>query len=150
MARFRFPLDPVLRMRRHAERERQRAVAAIEGERAALEAALRRLQEGAAGGRDELRDGLVGDVDVALLRQHAASAMRSARQARRIVLQMAGVHRRLEEARRALVEAMRRRRAIELLRERRLETWRTEARRRDAAALDDLAGARAGRTGAQA
>ena len=64
---------------------------------------------------------------------------------RRSDLELAGLHRRLEAARSELTEAARDRRAIELLRERRLFEWRRRIDRAEDAVIDDLAAAAAAR-----
>jgi flagellar FliJ protein len=139
MARFRFKLEPLLRARRHVEREKQRAVAGIERERLALEDALRRRQRFVIEGKAALRDHLVGDLDMPSLRAHAGSTIQVMREAERIVLELAGVHKRLEVARSALVEAARDRRSLELLRDRRLAQWKAALNKAEDAALDELA-----------
>jgi len=151
MPAFRFPFEGLLKSRRLAEQARQRAVADLERERRALEDRLRTLQSAIASNRQELRDALVGTVNAHALRLHAASSIQQMRQAQRSALELAGVHRRLDTARAALVEAARARRAIELLRERRLAAWKAALDKAEDQAIDELAvisAARAGRSGA--
>jgi flagellar FliJ protein len=145
MPRFHFPFEGLLKARRLAEREQQRAVAAIERERLTLEDALRRQQQELSSGRQSLRDSLIGTLDAQMLRLHAALSLQQMRGAQRLVLELAGVHRRLEMARAALVEAARARRAIELLRERRLAQWKAALDKAEDHALDELAVIAAGR-----
>lgn len=147
MAGFVFNLEPVLKARKHVERERQRTVATLESRRRQLETALRRQQDRIAGTKSALRDSLVGAVQTANLRSHAASAMRLMRDANQLVLELAGVHQRLSAARDSLREAMKQRRAIELLRESRYEAWLAAERKADAAAVDELAVIAAARRG---
>jgi flagellar FliJ protein len=149
MTRFTFALDPVLRMRQRAERRLQRAVAELERERRGLEALLQRQQAHLAEGKHELRRGLRGTVDVTTLRWQAAASVQVSRQAQRLALALAGLHQRLESARMQLVAAARDRRAVELLREKRLEEWRAADRRRENAALDELAAQRRDESGIQ-
>jgi flagellar FliJ protein len=152
MARFRFPLQPVLDARSRAEDECRRRVAALESERRRLEDRLRCGQASIAGARDEVRAALVGTVRPSELRGQANASLAHMRDAQRLVLELAGVHRRLEAARSALTEAARQRRAIELVKERRFEAWRHEQERREQSALDELAtnrGARAARLAAE-
>lgn len=122
-----------------AEQVKQRAVADIERERLALEDKLRRQQDTIALARDSLRESLIGTLDAHNLRLHAASSIQQMRQAQRLALELAGVHRRLEAARAALIEASRARRAIELLRERRFEQWKAALDKAENNALDELA-----------
>ena len=139
MPRFRFALEPLLTARRKAEEVHQRAVAGIERERLELENALRRQQNAITESKQSLQGSLVGALNTTSLRFHAANAVQLMRQAQRIVLEMAGVHRRLEAARVELIEAARRRRAVELLRERRFEQWSAEQEKAETVALDELA-----------
>jgi flagellar export protein FliJ len=69
--------------------------------------------------------------------------MQQLRQGQRIVLELAGVHRRLDSARIALIEAARRRRAVELLRQQRLEQWQAAQDKAETDAIDELAVIRA-------
>lgn len=143
MPRFHFQLEPLLRARRRAERDRQRVVAELEQERARLEAALRAQQEHIDAGRNQMRERMVGRVLVHELRAHTAASMKQMAQAQRVVLELAGLHRRLEGARADLLSAMQARRAIELVREKRHEEWRRSEARAETAALDELAVQRA-------
>lgn len=63
------------------------------------------------------------------------------------VIQLAGVHQRLEASRLELVEATTRRKAVEVLKERRHEQWKSEEKRRENAASDELAVMGAARQG---
>jgi flagellar export protein FliJ len=101
--------------------------------------ALRRQQDAITASKQSLQGSLVGALNTTSLRFHAANAVQLMRQAQRIVLEMAGVHRRLEAARAELIEAARRRRAVELLRERRFEQWSAEQEKAETVALDELA-----------
>lgn len=139
MAKFRFKLEPLLKARRMVEQTHQRAVAEIERERMTLEARLRAQQEHLAEGKKTMRSDMVGQVNIQGLRMHAASSLHQMRIAQRLVLELAGVHRRLEAARASLIEAARRRRAVELLKERRFLQWRTRLEKAETAALDELA-----------
>ena len=113
-------------------------VAGVERERLSLEESLRRQQQEISTARQSLRDSLIGTLDAHMLRLHAASSLQQMRGAQRLVLELAGVHRRLETARAALVEASRARRAIELLRERRLAQWKAALNKAEDQALDEL------------
>ena len=139
MPRFRFALEPLLNARRKAEEAHQRIVAGIERERLELENTLRRQQLAISESKRSLQGSLVGTLNTTSLRFHAASAIQLMRQAQRIVLEMAGVHRRLDAARTELIEAARRRRAVELLRERRFEQWSAEQEKAETVAIDELA-----------
>ena len=118
MARFVFKLEPVLGMRRREERRCQVAVAEIERERVELENELRACREIVDRERGELREGLGGGaVDVRGARWQAHASLDAMRRTRHAALRLAGVITRLELARRELMTAASRRKAVELLRD---------------------------------
>lgn len=139
MARFVFTLQPVLKARRRTEEELQRAVAQIERERMRLEDVLRGHQRNLVSDKSLLRAGLTGLIDVRDLRLQANCSRQIMRRAQQIVLELAGVYKRLEAARSRLIEATRNRRAIELVRERRYEQWKSAINKAETDALDELA-----------
>jgi flagellar protein FliJ len=139
MGKFRFELEPLLRARRMTEQSHQRVVAAIESERMKLESALRDLQQQISHEKFVLQGDLVGRIDAHQLRLTAAATMQSMRKAQRFVLELAGVHRRLETARAQLIETTKQRRAVELLRERRFEEWKQRQDKMETDAIDELA-----------
>lgn len=136
---FHFQLEPLLRVRCQRERERQRDVAVLENRRRELEEALRRQQRLVLSGKHDLRESLSGLLDMTALRDEAATTVHALRAAQRLVLELAGIHRKIESARAKLIESSRERRAIELLRERRLADWRRRIGRAEDAAIDELA-----------
>lgn len=150
MARFRFKLQPVLEHREMIEREKQRAVGHLERERRRLEETLRTTHAAIEREQGELRQTLGPShaIDAQAIRVHFAAAGHLHAVARQTVLKLAGVTRRLEGARAELLLAARRRKAVELLRTRRLEQWKLDESRRETAAIDELAVMRAGRLGA--
>lgn len=141
--RFRFPLETLLDLRRREEDAARMAVARLEGVRAAAEGELRRRRAELEAGRDGIRSALVGRVDIDAIRRDAASTIAIDRAARGTAVALAGLLRRIEEERAKLVEAARRRRAVELLKERRFEEWRRVEARRETELLDEI-GARVG------
>jgi flagellar protein FliJ len=143
--KFRFALQAVLDQRERVEQQKQRIVADLEGQRAMVEGRLREFQRAITQEKGDQRAKLQGG-DVAGARGQAAAIVKLAAAAQRAVLELAGVHKRLETARADLLEAAKRRKAVELLRERRHEEWRLDLERREAAELDELAVMRAGRT----
>lgn len=141
MARFVFRFEPVLRQRAALERIEQLAVARLEGTRVTLEQHLRELSAAIALEREDCRrqlglDG--GKVDVRAVRQQAGSTLRLSMQANQVVLRLAGVHKQLEDARRRLLEATTRRKAVETLRARAQEEWSRAQRRAETIELDEL------------
>ncbi len=139
MARFVFTLEPVLKARRRSEEAFQRDVAGIERDRMRLEGILRGHQRNLVSNKDVLRDGLTGLIEVRDLRLQANASLQVMRRAQQIVLELAGVYKRLEAARTRLIEASRRRRAIEFVRDRRYEQWKAALNKAETAALDELA-----------
>lgn len=150
---FVFDLQPVLDQRERVEQEHQRRVALIERERIALEDRLRGLQQRIIGARDDLRCRLAVPqhppdrpagapppaIAIDAARRSASLAMTLVAQAERTVLELAGVHRRLEAARRELAAASAARKAVDLLRTRRWESWKRDLARAEAAEIDELA-----------
>ncbi|MBL9147460.1 MAG: flagellar export protein FliJ [Phycisphaerae bacterium] len=143
MAKFRFPLDPLLRQRQREEDALKRELGALEFARREIEDRLSARQAEIAGGKASLRSALVGRLDLSTLRQQATATVAVDRLARRTVIDLAGHLQKIERARAALVEAARRRRAIEMLRERRLEEWKAARDRAETTFLDELATSRA-------
>jgi flagellar FliJ protein len=139
MAKFRFALQRVLDRRLDEEEVRRRALARIESHRRGLEDSLRTRQTEISAGREAWRGGLVGEIDPAALRHHAAAGVGLMRKAQRTVLELASLEKGLAKARAELVEAARARRALELLREQRLAAHRALESRRERDQLDELA-----------
>ena len=139
MTRFIFALEPLLKERLRNEQAAQRVVAQIERERITLENRIRTKQQAISQGKHELKGKLVGNLDLTGLRGHASSSLRLMRDAQREVLELAGIHKRLDLSRQKLLEASRRRRAVELLREKRFEDWKYMQEKRELAAQDELA-----------
>jgi flagellar FliJ protein len=135
--RFRFALQAVLDHREMIEQQKQKAVAELESRRLDLEALIRSHQRTIAHERAEQRT-LLEHGRVMDARAQAASTVRISALAQRAVLELSGVHARLQAARAELLEAAKRRKAVELLKERRFEQWKLEQNRREAAALDEL------------
>lgn len=151
MPRFVFELQPVLTQRSAIERQKRLALAALESERGAMEAAIRGFHEEAVLARVEwsrqlLPAGERGPADLRGARMQAGASLRLLGKAQHAVLKLAGIHKRMEHARAELLEASKRKRAVELLRERRLEEWKLEQRRLEAAAIDEFNVVRFGRT----
>lgn len=144
MPRFVFALQPVLDQRLHAEREQQRLVAEIERERQALESRLRAVQRHLSNGKREVRTALsAGVVSINDVRLQAQAGIGWESEARRVVVELAAVHRRLDKARQKLLEAATARRSLELLRDRRHAEWTRGIRIAEERATDELATMRA-------
>ncbi|MFU8829897.1 MAG: flagellar export protein FliJ [Phycisphaerales bacterium] len=143
MAKFRFQLDPLLELRRRAERDQQLVIAGIESERQSLEDRIRSCGESIDQSRSDLRDRLnPGSTSVVNAREAAwqtHSMHRKRTEADALVITLAGLMKRLEREREVLIELARDRRSLEKLRERRQDAWNTDRARRERIELDDLA-----------
>jgi flagellar export protein FliJ len=143
--RFRFSLQPVLEHRRRLEEERLREVAIIEQERVRTEDKLRGINARLVQSRADLRErfspapGATVRGGIGAVRLDSSSALRLTVEAQQAAIELAGVMRRLERARAALLEAATARKGVERLRERRLEEWKHELSRRENAELDEMA-----------
>lgn len=156
MAKFVFKLEALLKQRKAVERQRMLALGELERARLALEERIRGYQRQAEQERDELRDQLVSvraargtDEPVALnfsgVRFQASSSLKLIAKAQQAVLQLAGVHRQIDAARVALLEAVTQRRAVEVLKESHYEQWRYAQARAEQAQADDATSVRAAR-----
>ena len=139
MAKFRFELQAVLNARLRAEELQQRRVAELEASRRKLEDGLRARQARIGESRAQLRGRLMGAIDPSMLRGQANASLAGMRDAQRVVLELAGIHRQLQSVMEELRAASRDRRAVEILKERRFEDWRREQDRREQAELDEIA-----------
>ncbi len=149
MPRFVFELEAVLRHRRAQERERQIALARLEAERRRLDEAISSCQDELDLERAELRTQFIagGTLDIRGVRLQSATSLRIHARAHQSVVMLAGVLRRIDGARKDLLEASRRRRAVELLREKRYAAWLDGLKRKEAGAIDEIAVMRAARHG---
>jgi flagellar export protein FliJ len=139
MPRFRFALQRLLDRRLDEEEVKRRALATIEKRRRELEDALRARQTEISAGRTAMRAELVGEIDPAALRHHAAAGVGLFRKAQRTVLEIASLEKGIAKARAEAVEAARARRTLEILRERRLAAHHDAERRTEQVALDEIA-----------
>jgi len=150
MARFVFALEALLEQRRREERAQMKVVAQIERERVLVEGKARTLAGSIMEERQLLRDELAQEgmskmsVDLSRVRRQANASLHHVRRTQELVLDGAAILGRLEKARAELLKATTRRRAVELLRERRLEAWHAEQRRKEMLEYDELLTARFG------
>jgi flagellar export protein FliJ len=138
MAKFVFRLEPLLKARRRAEEDAQREVAVLQRQRMVLEDTLRRHQQSISHGKEAQRGALGGVIDMRALRMEAGASLHLVRKAQQIVLQLAGLDKQQQAAREKLIEARKRRRALELLREQRFEQWKRKLDKAETAQLDEL------------
>lgn len=139
MAKFVFKLKPVLDQRQRDEDDRQRELAQLLRQRMILQQQLRELQGSIRSDKATMTDSLTGSVDVSRLREHARHAGHVTQRAQQLAVSMLGLERRVEAARADLLEATKRRKAIELLRDKQKKRFDNEQRRREAADLDEIA-----------
>jgi len=138
MARFKFTLQRVLDRRLDEEEVKRRALATIERRRRELEDSLRARQGEISASRNAWRAELVGEIDPAALRHHAAAGVGLFRKAQRTVIEIASLEKGIAKARAEAVEAARARRTLEILRDQRLAAFNDTLRRREQSALDEL------------
>lgn len=124
-----------------AERERARAEQAR---------AAREIEARVATGRLEWRDRLAsagggGGVEMTAVRMQAGATLRDLAALKRAALSLAAAEREAARARGSLLEATKRRRAIEDLRERALAAWKSERARLEQRTIDELVVTRFGR-----
>ncbi len=148
MAKYRFPLQALLEHRSRIERDRQISVARAERDRVLAEDEVRGRQRAIVSIKGDLRDALSpgkGPIDLRHARLQANASLHASIKTQQSALKLAGTLRRLASERERLVDSARERRVLELLKERRIEAWNAEQRRRETAELDDLTNARAAR-----
>lgn len=156
MAKFKFELEPVLRLRKRLEEQRQRAVADLERQRATIEDRIRGHQAAISASKRDLREMLSGERNAGESGEGSGVSLRGARlqanaslhmvaQAQRAVVELSGVHGRLDTARLALLKAMTQRKAVEVLKQKRYEQWRAEILRKEQAEVDEMVNAKVAR-----
>lgn len=149
--KFRFSLEAVLQQRRASEETHQRRVAELERERLAIEDRIRGHQRSITSAKQDLRrrlcvekrdgrpDGVPGTgVSLADVKMQANASLHMVARAQQAVLELAGLHRRLDAARLELLKATTERKAVELLKAKRLQEWQQENRRKEDAELDEI------------
>ncbi|MBL8746777.1 MAG: hypothetical protein JNK58_10525 [Phycisphaerae bacterium] len=143
MPAFKFRLQPLLDQRLHAERQKQLAVAELERQRLDLEKMVTDRQAQIRSHKDDLRNLLAPareqPADFRTVRLQANASLHAQLHTQRLALQLAGLYHRLEHARNELRAAATRRRAVELLKQRRYEAWKQHEKRRETSELDEIA-----------
>lgn len=152
---FRFNLQAVLEQRERVEEAKRRVVVELERERLAIEERIRGYQRAITSARQDMRrelgaertDGEQSGANVSLsyVRMQAGASLNLVAKAQQAVLELAGLGRRLDAARVELLEAATRRKAVELLREKRLQEWKRAQRAKEDAELDEMSVMRYGR-----
>jgi flagellar FliJ protein len=138
MARFVFKLEGVLRHRERIEQNRQRDLAVVHAEMVKLQGELRAFNSEVQRNISAVRTQLVGKLDMSYLAAHRRYMLGMQRKVHDLAQRMAAQQQKVDEARRALIEATRQKKILEKLRERQEIRWRGEQNRREASALDEL------------
>lgn len=138
MAGFRFSLDAVLQHRQRLEDERQRDLARHLRQQLVLETQVRSLQQTIADDKRDMAASLTGRVEVGRVRSHGAHVNRVSMRVQQIVGEMVALKRRIEKARQELAQAMRDRKAMQVLHDREHRRWTDRRNRREAAEMDEL------------
>lgn len=139
MAKFQFRFQTLLAHHRRVEDQRQRDLAQQLRKRMILHDQIRDMQDTIRDSKRSMADGLVGTVDLTRVGQFARYSGHAAQRARQIVVKLAGLEQQIEQARQALLEASKQRKALELLRDKHEAQWRYEQNRRETNELDELA-----------
>jgi flagellar export protein FliJ len=144
--KFRFELEAVIKQRLAIERQKQLVLADLERMRLVLEDKLRGFQASITAEKNDLRETLApasqpgaASVDLRHVRMQANMSLHLVAKAQQAVFQLAALHRRLDAARKDLLAATTRRKAVEKLKERRYELWRAEQASLEARVLDEIA-----------
>ncbi|MBO6512827.1 MAG: flagellar export protein FliJ [Phycisphaerales bacterium] len=140
MPKFVFKLQPVLDLREREEQEKKRILADLERQGLSLESRIRQFQHNIENEQASLASMLTdkNGVDLKGARLQANAALSNRFAAQRTVLELAGVHKLINDARAQLTEASARRKAVELLKDRQREAFESEQRRRESLELDDM------------
>jgi flagellar export protein FliJ len=139
LAKFVFNLEAVLRQKAHIEKEKQRELALIQRQMTDLQAELRALNDSVQTATGDIRDNhLVGKLDMQFLAAHRRFMAATQRKGTEIVQRMALVQKQVDQAQRALAEAAKNRKAMEKLKERAHERWKTAMNHKEFLAADEL------------
>ncbi|MEE9403394.1 MAG: flagellar FliJ family protein [Algisphaera sp.] len=139
MATFEFRFETVLKQRRREEERCQGAVAEQLRKQGAMRGQLSVLQDDIAESRRSLGDALTGTLDLSRVGEFTRFSAQGTLHGRQLVERLAGMEQLILVARRALIEAVRQRKALETLRDRDHVAWKIMQDRREQAALDEQA-----------
>ncbi|MCC5828258.1 MAG: flagellar export protein FliJ [Phycisphaeraceae bacterium] len=135
---FRFRLQTLLNARREAEDRAQRELAVLQGRKQAMLNELRSMRESIHDARHELNQSLRGRVVMEQVGRFARFTLEERARAQGLVSRLAALEREVVEARGRLLEAMKQRKALELLRDRQKQEWLQRMERRQTEELDEL------------
>jgi flagellar export protein FliJ len=100
---------------------------------------LRHMQQTIGQSKRDLTAGLVGQVDMDKVAQFARYSGQTTQRAQQIVVRLASLEKQIDASRARLMEAVRARKALEMLRARYRSLWLRDQERHEAAFLDDVA-----------
>ena len=150
MGKFVFELEALLRMRAREEREAQGELAELNARAAVIRDEITGAQRTVVSFKEDWRVAAgAGRVDLGAVGRQATAVLGQQVKAQAAAVRLAQMGPALEAARARVVAASQRRRAVELLKERRLRTWKDRESRRLVAELDDVVMSRVVRGGAQ-
>lgn len=139
MAKFDFQLEAVLKHRKNREQEKQRALAAVQGELTKLHNDLMALDQSVKAANDDMRQNhLTGKLDLTFMAAHRRFLVATQMRAGELIQKMTGVQREVDAARRDLAAAAKDRKVIEKLRERQHARWAAEISRKETAEMDEI------------
>jgi flagellar export protein FliJ len=140
MAKFVFPLQPLLAHRERTEQERQRDLAIVAAELVSARFELQRVEAGVRDALDDLRQNhLVGKIDLPYLAAHRRFMLAMQRQGAVKAQAVKVAQAKVDAAQRLLAEAAKQRKAIETLREQQRDRWADAQARHEAVAADEVA-----------
>ena len=138
MAKFTFKLESLLRQRKRDEQEAQRLLAVHAAVVNQLQESLRLLNADMQSNTDAVRSHLTGKLDMHFLAAHRRYTGSMQRKGMDLLQQIANAQKKVDEARVALTEAARNRKAMEKLREKQFDRWKADQARRETAAADEI------------
>jgi len=139
MPAFRFRFETLLAHRRREEEGRQRELATVLRKQLVMRGQLSGLQSDLEGARRQLGDALRGAVDLTAVGGFTRFSAQTTVRGRQLVERLSQLEHLIQSARRALMEAVRQRKALETLRERDHDAWTRDRRRVEQAQLDEQA-----------
>ncbi len=138
MAGFQFKLEPVLKHRQMIEDQNQREMAQLLRRQLILQTQLRNLQQTITDDKRSIADALVGNVDVTQIRRHGIHSNQLTLRIQMIAVELLKLNQQIDIAQNILIDAMKSRKAVEILREKQLKRWQSERQRRQISQIDEF------------
>ena len=137
--KFKFSLEPLLDVRKEAEKDKQRKVGKIQQEEAELLNKIRSMEQTI---RDQTQflatQKLTGVLDLTYITQGKMYVGNLNMRIVQTMQQLSGVRQRLNLAKKELLEAAKARKVIEKLKEKQLRRWQEEQARKEASFMDEI------------